>query len=129
MAPGRSTRCVYKGIVPHVSAALDDYFAGSLSALAGVEVEQRGGPFIEAAWTAMRAIEPGRPLSYSSLAAQLPNPHAIRAVGTACARNASAPFIPCHRLLRSDGGLGGYRWGLERKRWLLDHEYRNGSAP
>jgi len=64
----------------------------------------------------------GEVLSYSELAANIDKPKAIRAVATACASNRIGVLIPCHRVLRGDGSLGGYRWGLERKRALLDAE-------
>ncbi len=61
-------------------------------------------------------------MSYGEVAAHIDNPKAVRAVGTACGKNPVGILIPCHRVLRSDGSLGGYRWGLERKRTLLDME-------
>ena len=65
---------------------------------------------------------PGRTVSYTQLAAQAGNPRAPRAAGAACAYNLIAPVVPCHRALRSDGSLGGYYYGLDRKTWLLRHE-------
>ena len=64
----------------------------------------------------------GEPVSYTELAARTGNPAANRAAAQACARNAAALFVPCHRVIRTDGTLGGFRWGLPAKRWLLDHE-------
>ena len=64
----------------------------------------------------------GAPVSYTEYAAKSGRPAAVRAAASACARNAAAMFVPCHRVLRNDGSLGGFRWGLPVKRWLLDHE-------
>jgi methylated-DNA-[protein]-cysteine S-methyltransferase len=103
----------------HVRSYLD----GELDALDRVVVEQRvGGEFIAHAWRVMREIKPGSPVTYSEFALLAGRPAAIRAAAAACARNPVALFTPCHRVLRLDGSLGGYRWGLPVKRWLLDHE-------
>jgi methylated-DNA-[protein]-cysteine S-methyltransferase len=106
------------------SRAANAYFAGDLTALDRIPVIQRGSPYHLAAWAALRAIPAGAPISYRALAARLGNAAAPRAAGTACGRNAIAVIVPCHRVVRSDGGLGGFGWGLEYKRWLLDHEAR-----
>lgn len=106
-----------------VGAAVRSYFDGDLAALDDVPVEQRiGGQFIAQAWQVMRTIKPGMPVTYTEFAGLAGRPDAIRAAATACARNAVALFVPCHRVRRSDGTLGGYRWGLTVKSWLLDHE-------
>ena len=73
-------------------------------------------------WQALRAIPPGSTLSYTQLAERLGLPKAVRAVAGACAANPVAVAIPCHRVVRLGGALAGYRWGLERKRALLDRE-------
>ena len=73
-------------------------------------------------WAALRAIPPGQTLSYSELAQRIGAPRAVRAVAGACAANTLAVAIPCHRVVRTDGALSGYRWGVERKRALLDRE-------
>ncbi|MCB5189940.1 bifunctional DNA-binding transcriptional regulator/O6-methylguanine-DNA methyltransferase Ada [Methylobacillus arboreus] len=82
----------------------------------------QGTAFQQRVWQLLRAIPPGQTVSYSELAQQLGAPNAIRAVASACAANKLAVAIPCHRVLRSDGQLAGYRWGLQRKRALLDKE-------
>ena len=82
----------------------------------------RGTAFQQRVWQALRAIPPGRTASYSEIAERLGAPQAVRAVAGACAANALAVAIPCHRVVRSDGGLAGYRWGIERKRALLARE-------
>jgi AraC family transcriptional regulator of adaptative response/methylated-DNA-[protein]-cysteine methyltransferase len=85
-------------------------------------VDVRGTAFQAAVWAALRRIPAGQTRSYAEVAAEVGSPGAVRAVGTACARNPAALVTPCHRVVRSDGGLGGFRWGLEVKRALLDAE-------
>jgi methylated-DNA-[protein]-cysteine S-methyltransferase len=82
--------------------------------------------FLAGAWKALRDVRPGEPVTYTELAARTGNPAAIRAAAQACARNAAGLFVPCHRVIRTDGSLGGFRWGLEVKQWLLAHESMNG---
>lgn len=82
----------------------------------------RGTAFQQRVWQALRAIPAGTTLSYAELARRLGVPTAIRAVAGACAANTLAVAIPCHRVVRSDGSLAGYRWGVARKRALLDRE-------
>ncbi|MCU1461638.1 MAG: methylated-DNA--protein-cysteine methyltransferase [Acidimicrobiales bacterium] len=108
-----------------VSTALDRYFAGDVDALDGIDVAYRGTRFQNAAWQAMRDIEPGSTTSYADLARQVGSPRAVRAIGTACGSNPVFLVVPCHRVLRTDGSLGGYGGGLDMKRWLLDHERTN----
>jgi methylated-DNA-[protein]-cysteine S-methyltransferase len=108
--------------VGEASRALRRYLAGDLAATDAVRVRQRGAPFLEAAWAALRAVPAGAPVSYAELAALSGRPAAVRAAASACARNAAALFVPCHRVVRSDGSLGGFGWGLPVKRWLLGHE-------
>lgn len=81
-----------------------------------------GTPFQKRVWNALRAIPPGETRTYSEVAEQLKAPSAVRAVGNACAQNRLALLVPCHRVLRADGNLGGYRWGIARKRALLKLE-------
>lgn len=104
------------------AAALRDYFAGDVGALSTVAVSQPGGPFHARVWAAMRDVTPGTTVSYAELAARAGAPRAVRAAGSACARNAICLFVPCHRIVRSDGSLGGYYYGLDTKRRLLEHE-------
>ncbi|GLY00959.1 MULTISPECIES: methylated-DNA--[protein]-cysteine S-methyltransferase [Actinoplanes] len=103
--------------------AVRDYLGGDLAALDAVPVEQvTGGAFMSRAWDVMREIKPGAPVTYTQYAELAGRPAAVRAAAAACARNAVALFLPCHRVLRTDGSLGGYRWGLPVKSWLLEHE-------
>jgi len=78
--------------------------------------------FQQRVWQALREIPPGRTTSYSDLAKRIGAPKSTRAVAQACGANALAVAIPCHRVVRNDGALAGYRWGVERKRALLERE-------
>ncbi|TFG66288.1 MAG: bifunctional DNA-binding transcriptional regulator/O6-methylguanine-DNA methyltransferase Ada [Anaerolineales bacterium] len=89
----------------------------------------RGTVFQQRVWQALRQIPPGAPVSYSHIAENLNQPTAARAVAQACAANKIAVAIPCHRVVRADGGLGGYRWGIERKRALLEKEAEEYTQP
>ncbi|MBI3434926.1 MAG: bifunctional DNA-binding transcriptional regulator/O6-methylguanine-DNA methyltransferase Ada [Proteobacteria bacterium] len=82
----------------------------------------RGTAFQQRVWQALRDIPAGETAGYSDIAARIGHPKAVRAVAQACAANNLAVAIPCHRVVRTDGALSGYRWGVERKRALLDHE-------
>jgi AraC family transcriptional regulator of adaptative response/methylated-DNA-[protein]-cysteine methyltransferase len=84
----------------------------------------RGTAFQQKVWQALQKIPPGTTASYSEIAAQIGLPSAVRAVAGACAANSLAIAIPCHRVVRTDGNLSGYRWGVERKRALLLRESR-----
>ena len=85
-------------------------------------LDVRGTAFQQRVWQALREIPAGATASYSEIARRIGAPQAVRAVAGACAANALAVAIPCHRVVRNDGGLAGYRWGVERKRALLDRE-------
>lgn len=84
-----------------------------------------GTPFQRLVWDRLRSVPRGTTLSYAALAADVRAPKAVRAVASACGANRIALAIPCHRIIRTDGGLGGYRWGLGLKRRLLDLESLN----
>ncbi|MDG4767806.1 methylated-DNA--[protein]-cysteine S-methyltransferase [Solwaraspora sp. WMMD406] len=105
-----------------VTAAVRAYLAGELTALDDLPVRQHSGPWRGRAWSVLRDVKPGDPITYTAFAALAGRPSAVRAAASACARNAVALIVPCHRVLRLDGTLGGYRWGLRVKSWLLDHE-------
>ena len=85
-------------------------------------LDVRGTAFQQRVWDALRQIPPGSTASYAEIAARIGSPKSVRAVAQACASNVLAVAIPCHRVVRSDGGLSGYRWGVERKRALLQRE-------
>lgn len=91
-------------------------------ALPALPCAAAGTPFQQRVWQALRQIPCGQTLSYAALATRLGMPRAVRAVAGACAANPLALLVPCHRVVRSDGGLGGYRWDVARKRWLLARE-------
>jgi methylated-DNA-[protein]-cysteine S-methyltransferase len=104
------------------------YLEGELDALDEIAVTQPGDPDQQAAWRALRSVPAGRTVSYrelgtrAGLADPASDPFGARAAGAACAGNHVAVIVPCHRVLRADGSLGGYGWGLARKSWLLEHE-------
>ncbi|HEV2179462.1 MAG TPA: methylated-DNA--[protein]-cysteine S-methyltransferase [Gemmatimonadaceae bacterium] len=87
-----------------------------------VPLDMRGTPFQREVWRALRAIPPGATTTYGQLAARLGRPTSARAVGAACGANPLAIVVPCHRVIARDGALTGYRWGVERKRALLERE-------
>ena len=118
----RPARTVAVKTIPRITGAAAAYHDGELAAVDGIAVEQRSGAFLQHAWDVLRKVEPGRPLTYTGFAVLAGRPMAVRAAATACARNAAALFVPCHRVIRTDGSLGGFRWGLPAKRWLLQHE-------
>ncbi|MGE8355013.1 MAG: methylated-DNA--[protein]-cysteine S-methyltransferase [Microvirgula sp.] len=85
-------------------------------------LDVRGTAFQERVWLALRDIPPGTTVSYGDIAARIGAPKAVRAVAQACGANCLAVAIPCHRVVRRDGDISGYRWGVERKRELLRRE-------
>ena len=85
-------------------------------------LDVRGTAFQQRVWQALRAVPAGQTVSYAEIAQRIGQPRAVRAVAQACAANALAVAIPCHRVVRSDGALSGYRWGVERKAALLVRE-------
>ncbi|MFF5211436.1 methylated-DNA--[protein]-cysteine S-methyltransferase [Streptosporangium sp. NPDC000396] len=103
--------------------AVRDYLDGDLKALDDVELAQPGSPKRQRLLTALREVPPGVTISYADLAERAGLPRtAARAAGAACAQNLIAPFVPCHRILPSTGGFGGYYYGIPVKQWLLTHE-------
>lgn len=92
-------------------------------------LDVRGTAFQQRVWEALRAIPPGRTVSYAELAQMVGLPKGARAVAGACAANALAVAIPCHRVVRNDGTISGYRWGVDRKAALLDRERGEPSCP
>jgi methylated-DNA-[protein]-cysteine S-methyltransferase len=102
--------------------AAQAYFDGDLAAIDAVPVAQKSGEFLGHAWDVLRAVPAGTAVTYAEYARLAGRPPAVRAAAQACARNAAALFVPCHRVVRTDGSLGGYRWGLDVKQWLLAHE-------
>jgi methylated-DNA-[protein]-cysteine S-methyltransferase len=105
-----------------INDVIADYFDGDINAFDGLLVRQPGSTFSQSAWQALRKIPGGKVISYATLAKKAGSAAAVRAAGTACGRNAIAPFIPCHRIIRSDGAIGNYGYGSAKKIWLLRHE-------
>jgi AraC family transcriptional regulator of adaptative response/methylated-DNA-[protein]-cysteine methyltransferase len=105
-------------LAPRVRAVADALAGGQ----ARVDVDLLGTAFQKKVWDALMRIPPGETRSYAEVAAQLGAPNAARAVAGACARNRIAVLVPCHRVVRGDGSVGGYRWGLPLKRRLLQRE-------
>jgi methylated-DNA-[protein]-cysteine S-methyltransferase len=101
---------------------LDAYFAGNLAAFDDLPIDPHGTGFQRAVWSALRSIPAGDTVSYGELARRIKAPTAVRAVGAANGANPIWLVIPCHRAIGADGRLTGYAGGLERKRWLLEHE-------
>ena len=108
--------------IPIISDLIEDYFMGDLAALGGIKVRQPGAEFSQEVWKAMRKIPAVKTWSYADLAERYGSPGAVRAAGSACARNLIAPIIPCHRVVKSGGALGNYGYGLKIKEYLLRHE-------
>jgi methylated-DNA-[protein]-cysteine S-methyltransferase len=105
-----------------LTAALEGYFAGDLAVIDALPVETGGTPFQRAVWTALRGIACGTTVSYGEIARRIGQPGAMRAVGLANNSNPIPIVVPCHRVIGADGSLVGYGGGLDRKRWLLNHE-------
>ena len=119
-APGASLAA---GAAPGpVRAAVERYFAGDVRALDGLPVTTGGTDFQRSVWKALRAIPAGETRTYGQLAAAIGSPKAVRAVGLANGQNPVGLIVPCHRVIGANGTLTGYAGGLERKRWLLQHE-------
>jgi methylated-DNA-[protein]-cysteine S-methyltransferase len=102
-----------------ISAAVSAYLDGDAIALDGLAVRARGSAVMQALWQRLRAVPAGTTVSYAQLGGE---PRLARVAATACARNPICVIVPCHRVIRSDGGLGGFGGGLDAKRWLLAHE-------
>lgn len=114
-------------VFTELAEQLSAYFAGELRRFE-LELAPGGTTFQRRVWEALQCIPFGTTLIYSELAAEIGQPRAVRAVGAANGRNPISIVIPCHRLVGADGSLTGYGGGLERKRWLLDHERASGSV-
>lgn len=114
---GRATR--NPGGVTH---ALRSYFEGDVRAVETLPVKFEGTPFQQRVWSALQAIPCGQVWSYAQLARHIGQEGSARAVGLANARNPMGIVVPCHRVVGSNGELTGYAGGLQRKRWLLEHE-------
>ena len=117
------------GAIARDDAGLHSTLASALDALDGVNgggipLAPNGSDFQWRVWLALRGIPFGETRTYTQLAAMIGKPHAVRAVASACANNPISLLVPCHRVVGADGTLRGYRWGLDRKKQLLEHEER-----
>ncbi len=108
--------------IPVITDLIIDYFDGDISAINAIQVRQPGAHFSQAARKAMKKIRPGSVISYGELAERAGSPAAVRAAGSACAKNAIVLVVPCHRIVKTGGALGNYAYGLNKKEWLLRHE-------
>jgi len=108
-------------VIAQCARELDEYFSGTRKTF-DVPIMLKGTPFREKVWAQLEHIPFGETISYLELANRVGNPKASRAVGSANGKNSIWLIIPCHRVITSDGSLGGYAGGLWRKEWLLEHE-------
>ncbi len=108
-----------------LTSAIRNYFAGDLTAIDTLPVDAAGTPFQREVWTALREIPCGTTISYAELARRIGRPAAVRAVGLANGSNPVPIVVPCHRVIGTDGSLTGYGGGIDRKRWLLEHEVKH----
>lgn len=130
--PGELTGQIHPGLRPGevevvsdlgpISLAVEAFYSGDPMPAMSVPVRQKSGPFRAHAWDVLRTVQPGFPVTYTEYAGLSGNPKAVRAAASACAFNAAALFVPCHRVIRTDGTLGGFRWGLPIKESLLARE-------
>jgi methylated-DNA-[protein]-cysteine S-methyltransferase len=108
-----------------LASAIAAYFNGDIHAIDSLPVATEGTAFQKSVWQALRLIPAGQTISYGELAIRLGKPAAVRAVGLANGANPIGVVVPCHRVIGANGLLTGYGGGLERKRWLLNHERQN----
>jgi methylated-DNA-[protein]-cysteine S-methyltransferase len=109
-------------VLPGFSQPIQDYFAGDYYSLDAIPVRTGGTPFQQQVWSTLRTIPARTVISYRELAAKIGRPTAYRAVGMASSQNPVAIVLPCHRVIGVKARLTGYAGGIERKRWLLQHE-------
>jgi methylated-DNA-[protein]-cysteine S-methyltransferase len=105
-----------------LATALAAYFDGDIRAIESIPIATEGTAFQKSVWRTLRGIPAGQTISYGELAVRLGKPAAVRAVGLANGANPIGVVVPCHRVIGANGSLTGYGGGLERKRWLLNHE-------
>jgi methylated-DNA-[protein]-cysteine S-methyltransferase len=108
-----------------LTSRIGSYFAGELSSISTLPVQTAGTPFQREVWSALRKITCGSTISYAMLAERIGRATAVRAVGLANGANPVGIVVPCHRVIGSNGLLTGYGGGIERKRWLLEHESKD----
>jgi len=115
LSPDYETLTLLEGVVAYIESPANGF---------DLPMDIQGTGFQRSVWKALRDIPSGTTVSYTDLAERIGKPTAVRAVASACARNAHAVLIPCHRVVGRDGKLSGYRWGIERKTVLLQREQR-----
>lgn len=120
-APAEQT---YGSIGRRIVRELNKYFAGEQQVF-DINLKATGTPFHESVWRALCMIPYADTAAYADIARKIKSPNAVRAVGTAIGRNPICIIIPCHRIISSDGSMGGYSGGLWRKKWLLEHEQKH----
>jgi len=109
-------------VPPAVALALTQYFKGTATGLANLRIDPPGTDFQRTVWNVLRTVPFGTVVSYAELARLIQRPRATRAVANANGRNPIPIVIPCHRVIASDGTIGGFSSGIGRKKWLLQHE-------
>jgi len=114
-----------RGFAARLASSLAAYLEGDVGALDALPVDVEGTVFQVKVWKALRTIPAGETISYQELARRAGSPGAVRAAGNANGRNPVSLAIPCHRVIHADGTLGGYGGGVDRKRWLLEHERKH----
>lgn len=125
LSPALRALPLREGDLGDTAEAVREYLDGKVDALDRIPAEQPGTPTRQRLYEALRAVPAGTTVSYAQLAEKAGLPRtAARAAGSACAQNLIAPIVPCHRVLPSTGGYGGYYYGTAIKEWLLTHESR-----
>ena len=112
-------------VIHHCIDELIDYFNGSRTQFT-VPIHQSGTDFQQKVWRELYEVPYAKTMSYAELAKKLGDPKVIRAAASANGKNKIAIIVPCHRIIGSDSNLTGYAWGLAKKKWLLQHEFRIG---
>lgn len=105
-----------------VTSIVEDWIDGDMDAFSELKVLQSGGDFMQNCWKILRKVKGGKVISYADLAQKAGNAKAVRAAGSACAKNLIAPFVPCHRVVKTGGAIGNYAFGISLKKALLKHE-------
>ena len=121
---GRDLRLMSSRNLNGLTDRIRRYFRGELEAIDGLPVQTSGTLFQREVWRALREIPCGKTTTYARLAERIGSPTAVRAVGLANGSNPVGVVVPCHRVIGSNGSLTGYAGGIDRKRWLLEHEQR-----
>jgi methylated-DNA-[protein]-cysteine S-methyltransferase len=119
---GKDIKLIKDAKLEGVTSLVKDWVDGDLDIFKKINLKQDGAEFMQSCWNQLRKIPGGKVLSYAQLAKKSGNEKAVRAAGSACARNLIAPFIPCHRVIKTNGDIGNYGFGVSLKKALLEHE-------